>query len=124
MIETSAERPRPFVFPDYCKGCGRCIDACPKHCISHGSEINPATGLIPIVLDLEACNGWGLPPRPTMGEKCRCSWRFGPHHAGNRAHRPRFVTRRHQLENACTRRFWHRTFVQRGRVWAEKWRSG
>jgi 2-oxoglutarate/2-oxoacid ferredoxin oxidoreductase subunit alpha len=61
MIQTTErERPKPFVFPEYCKGCGRCIEACPKHCISHGTEINPATGLIPIVLDLEACNGCGL----------------------------------------------------------------
>ena len=58
--QTLAERPKPFVFPEYCKGCGRCIEACPKSCISQGTEINPATGLIPIVLDLEACNGCGL----------------------------------------------------------------
>jgi pyruvate/2-oxoacid:ferredoxin oxidoreductase alpha subunit/NAD-dependent dihydropyrimidine dehydrogenase PreA subunit len=50
----------PFVFPEYCKGCGRCIEACPKHCISLGHEINPLTGLIPIELDLEVCNGCGL----------------------------------------------------------------
>ncbi|HEX6903433.1 MAG TPA: 3-methyl-2-oxobutanoate dehydrogenase subunit VorB [Thermoanaerobaculia bacterium] len=50
----------PFVLPEYCKGCGRCIEACPKHCISLGTEINPLTGLIPISLDLEACNGCGL----------------------------------------------------------------
>ena len=55
-----AERPKPFVFPEYCKGCGRCIDVCNKHCISLGTEINPQTGLIPIVLDLEQCNGCGL----------------------------------------------------------------
>jgi pyruvate/2-oxoacid:ferredoxin oxidoreductase alpha subunit/NAD-dependent dihydropyrimidine dehydrogenase PreA subunit len=55
-----SERPKPFVFPEYCKGCGRCIESCPKHCITAGTEINPATGLIPISLDLEACNGCGL----------------------------------------------------------------
>jgi pyruvate/2-oxoacid:ferredoxin oxidoreductase alpha subunit/NAD-dependent dihydropyrimidine dehydrogenase PreA subunit len=60
MIDTVKERPKPFVFPEYCKGCGRCIESCPKHCISLGHEVNPATGLIPIVLDLEACNGCGL----------------------------------------------------------------
>jgi pyruvate/2-oxoacid:ferredoxin oxidoreductase alpha subunit/ferredoxin len=54
------ERPKPFVLPQYCKGCGRCIDSCPKHCISAGTEIDPLTGLVPIVLDLEACNGCGL----------------------------------------------------------------
>ncbi len=35
------ERPKPFLFPEYCKGCGRCIEACPKHCIELGTEINP-----------------------------------------------------------------------------------
>jgi pyruvate/2-oxoacid:ferredoxin oxidoreductase alpha subunit/ferredoxin len=60
MIDSLSERPKPFVFPEFCKGCGRCIEACPKHCISLSDEVNPATGLIPIVLDLEACNGCGL----------------------------------------------------------------
>lgn len=60
MAQPIAERPKPFVFPEYCKGCGRCIDSCPKHCITLGTEINPSTGLIPIILDLEACNGCGL----------------------------------------------------------------
>jgi pyruvate/2-oxoacid:ferredoxin oxidoreductase alpha subunit/NAD-dependent dihydropyrimidine dehydrogenase PreA subunit len=54
------ERPKPFVFPELCKACGRCIEACPKHCIQLGTEIEPATGLTPVVLDLEACNGCGL----------------------------------------------------------------
>ena len=54
------ERPKPFVLPEFCKGCGRCISACPKHCISMGTEINPKTGLTPIVLDLTNCNGCGL----------------------------------------------------------------
>jgi len=55
-----AERPKPFVFPEYCKGCGRCIGACPKDCIALGTEINPKTGLIPVILDLTLCNGCGL----------------------------------------------------------------
>ena len=54
------EKPKPFLVQEYCKGCGRCIDACNKHCISHGDEINPLTGLIPVHLDLEACNGCQL----------------------------------------------------------------
>lgn len=54
------ERPKPFVLEQYCKGCGRCIDACPKHCIEEGTEINPLTGLIPIHLNLDACNGCAL----------------------------------------------------------------
>jgi pyruvate/2-oxoacid:ferredoxin oxidoreductase alpha subunit/NAD-dependent dihydropyrimidine dehydrogenase PreA subunit len=59
-MPTTVERPKPFVFPHLCKGCGRCIDSCPKHCIEPGTRIDPATGLIPIVLDLERCNGCGL----------------------------------------------------------------
>ena len=54
------EKPKPFLVQEYCKGCGRCIDACAKHCITHGNEINPLTGLIPVHLDLEACNGCQL----------------------------------------------------------------
>jgi pyruvate/2-oxoacid:ferredoxin oxidoreductase alpha subunit/NAD-dependent dihydropyrimidine dehydrogenase PreA subunit len=55
-----AERPKPFFFSEYCKGCGRCIGACPKDCITLGTEINPQTGLTPVVLDLTNCNGCGL----------------------------------------------------------------
>ena len=54
------ERAKPFIVPEYCKGCGRCIDSCPKDCITLGTEINPLTGLVPVVLDLEACNGCAL----------------------------------------------------------------
>ncbi len=54
------ERPMPFLVPEYCKGCGRCIASCPKHCIAFGSEINPLTGLTPVVLDLTDCNGCDL----------------------------------------------------------------
>ncbi|MFN7941408.1 MAG: 3-methyl-2-oxobutanoate dehydrogenase subunit VorB [Thermoanaerobaculia bacterium] len=56
----AAERPKPFLFPEYCKGCGRCIGACPKDCIAFGDEVDPRTGLIPVEVDLEACNGCGL----------------------------------------------------------------
>ncbi|NIN72274.1 MAG: 3-methyl-2-oxobutanoate dehydrogenase subunit VorB [Gemmatimonadetes bacterium] len=54
------DRPKPFLFPEFCKACGRCISACPKDCIAMGTEINPATGYTPVVLDLEVCNGCGL----------------------------------------------------------------
>jgi pyruvate/2-oxoacid:ferredoxin oxidoreductase alpha subunit/NAD-dependent dihydropyrimidine dehydrogenase PreA subunit len=57
---TTKEKPKPFLIPEYCKGCGRCIDACNKHCITMGSEINPLTGLIPVELNLDACNGCAL----------------------------------------------------------------
>ncbi len=54
------DKPKPFVFPEYCKGCGRCISACSHNCIEAGHDINPATGLIPIELHLEQCTGCGL----------------------------------------------------------------
>jgi pyruvate/2-oxoacid:ferredoxin oxidoreductase alpha subunit/ferredoxin len=54
------EKPKPFLVEEYCKGCGRCIDACNKHCITVGTEINPLTGLVPVHLDLDACNGCAL----------------------------------------------------------------
>lgn len=54
------ERPKPFLLPDFCKGCGRCISACAKGCITLGADINAATGLVPVVLDLEHCSACGL----------------------------------------------------------------
>ena len=53
-------RPRPIVAPEYCKGCGRCIDACEHHCIAAGNVINAASGLVPVLIDLERCTGCGL----------------------------------------------------------------
>ena len=53
-------RPRPFLEPAYCKGCLRCIEACPRDCITPGTAINPATGLVPVELHLENCNGCTL----------------------------------------------------------------
>jgi len=54
------ERPKPFLLPDYCKGCGRCLDACAKDCITLSDQINPMTGLVPVVLDLADCNACGM----------------------------------------------------------------
>lgn len=50
----------PYVLPQYCKGCGRCIDSCTKDCITVGTEINPATGVNPIQIDLTNCTSCGL----------------------------------------------------------------
>jgi len=54
------ERSRPFLEPRYCKGCGRCIESCARHCIEPGREIDPETGAIPVVLHLEDCTSCGL----------------------------------------------------------------
>lgn len=53
-------RPRPFLDPAYCKGCLRCVEACPRHCITPGSLLSPATGVAPVELHLEHCNGCTL----------------------------------------------------------------
>jgi pyruvate/2-oxoacid:ferredoxin oxidoreductase alpha subunit/NAD-dependent dihydropyrimidine dehydrogenase PreA subunit len=73
------ERPKPLLLPEFCKGCGRCIESCAKHCIEVGHEINPLTGLVPVVLNLDHCNAcglcidacpepYGLRPEPKKGE--------------------------------------------------------
>lgn len=54
------ERPKPFLLPEYCKGCERCVDACPKGCIHVGMSVHPVSGLIPVELELDQCNGCGL----------------------------------------------------------------
>ncbi len=59
-MPTPPERPKPILLPEYCKGCGRCIESCARHCIELGTEINPATGLMPVVLHLEDCSACGL----------------------------------------------------------------
>lgn len=54
-------KPKPFLFPEFCKGCGRCIEACRFGCIQEGTEINPETGLVPIELtNLDKCTGCAL----------------------------------------------------------------
>ena len=52
-------RPKPFLLPQYCKACGRCIIACPKKCIDFTGEVNPETGYVPVRVDLEKCIGCG-----------------------------------------------------------------
>jgi pyruvate/2-oxoacid:ferredoxin oxidoreductase alpha subunit/NAD-dependent dihydropyrimidine dehydrogenase PreA subunit len=55
-----AVRPKPVLRSLYCKGCERCVEACAHHCISAGHDIEPATGLVPVVFDPEHCNGCQL----------------------------------------------------------------
>jgi pyruvate/2-oxoacid:ferredoxin oxidoreductase alpha subunit/NAD-dependent dihydropyrimidine dehydrogenase PreA subunit len=59
-VPVLAQRSKPSVVPEYCKGCGRCIESCTKGCFTLGSEVNPSTGLVPIILDTSECNGCGL----------------------------------------------------------------
>jgi 2-oxoglutarate ferredoxin oxidoreductase subunit alpha/2-oxoisovalerate ferredoxin oxidoreductase alpha subunit len=50
----------PALIPELCKGCGRCIDSCAKHCIVAGEDINQSSGYVPVIFDLEFCNACGL----------------------------------------------------------------
>jgi 2-oxoglutarate ferredoxin oxidoreductase subunit alpha/2-oxoisovalerate ferredoxin oxidoreductase alpha subunit len=54
------EKPKPIPSPEFCKGCGRCIDSCAHHCIEAGTAIHPGTGLVPVVVHLESCTACGL----------------------------------------------------------------
>jgi pyruvate/2-oxoacid:ferredoxin oxidoreductase alpha subunit/NAD-dependent dihydropyrimidine dehydrogenase PreA subunit len=60
MTDVRAPRPRPVLRPAYCKGCGRCVEACSRGCIVAGTEIHPTSGLVPVVLDVARCDGCGL----------------------------------------------------------------
>ncbi len=60
MAMPATTRPKPFLEPEYCKACLRCIDACAKDCITQGDHVHPGTGMIPVLLDLENCNGCQL----------------------------------------------------------------
>jgi len=41
--------------PSYCKGCGICIDFCPKHVLRPSREINAKGYILPEAIDIEAC---------------------------------------------------------------------
>lgn len=56
---SKTSRPKPFLLPQYCKGCGRCVVACPKKCIDFTGEVNPETGYVPVAVDLEKCIACG-----------------------------------------------------------------
>ncbi len=84
------ERPKPFLLPQFCKGCKRCIESCAKHCIELAEGINPETGLVPVVVNLDNCTGcglcidacpepYGLRERPSAGdfELRDPNWLFG-----------------------------------------------
>lgn len=49
-------RPKPVLRPAFCKGCGRCIEACARGCLSPGSQIDAASGLVPVAFDGDRCN--------------------------------------------------------------------
>jgi len=57
---SASARAKPHLVPEFCKGCGRCIEACAHHCIETGHDIHPGTGLVPVILHLDECTSCGL----------------------------------------------------------------
>jgi len=53
-------RSKPVLHPEYCKACGRCIEACARDALALGAEIHPLSGLAPVLLDDARCNACGL----------------------------------------------------------------
>ena len=59
-MATKKPKPKPHLEAEYCKGCGRCIEACRFNCIEMGTEIHPETGLVPVLFNLDDCTACGL----------------------------------------------------------------
>lgn len=77
----AAARPHPVIDPDICKGCGRCVVACPQHVLRLADALN-RQGVHPAEYLGEGCTGCAIcfyncpemyalevhtPPRPKAG---------------------------------------------------------
>jgi len=51
--------PRPVIDEDECKGCGRCIEACPKKVLRYAGRIN-RKGFDPAEYTGEGCTGCAI----------------------------------------------------------------
>ena len=51
--------PKPVFEADACKGCGRCVSACPRKCLEMKQELNSA-GIKPAGYKGEGCVGCGI----------------------------------------------------------------
>src|SRR5512133_1252120 len=60
MAQAQQARAKPVLNPEYCKACGRCIEACSLDALATGTEVNQASGLAPVLFDPSLCNGCGL----------------------------------------------------------------
>lgn len=59
MSEKHGVESQPIIDRDECKGCGRCIDACPKNCLQFSETMN-VKGFIPAEYNGEGCIGCAI----------------------------------------------------------------
>jgi NAD-dependent dihydropyrimidine dehydrogenase PreA subunit len=52
-------KPRPLINPDECKGCERCVNACPAHCLRISETLN-CKGIRPAEYVGQGCTGCGI----------------------------------------------------------------
>jgi 2-oxoisovalerate ferredoxin oxidoreductase delta subunit len=53
------ESHHPHIIKDECKGCGRCINACPKNCLHFAKKMN-GKGYVPAEYSGEGCTGCNI----------------------------------------------------------------
>lgn len=52
----AADKPHPIISPEECKGCGRCVAACPRHVLRFRAQLN-SRGLRCVEYDGGDCIG-------------------------------------------------------------------
>jgi NAD-dependent dihydropyrimidine dehydrogenase PreA subunit len=53
------KKPRPVISASECKGCERCVAACPAKCLKIADELN-CRGVKPVEYKGEGCTGCGI----------------------------------------------------------------
>jgi len=59
-IKTTRKTARPVIAASHCKGCGFCVEFCPKGLLAISTEFNAKGYYLPRLEHPEACTGCGL----------------------------------------------------------------